>query len=210
MRETVLTLTALMIPAAACAQLDGDPDDEVPVAMLAIEAPDSASPHRGVDGPTLEPQVDDDQGCVGEVLRMTFTQTSAIATGKVECLKGGMMQFKMCIRRRLIQSAASRLWGIAWSPAGSIKKTFTEEVVGTEDCVETAKQEYQAPPPGTTFWFELTADVFCGELGTRYSYEPSLQGVKDFHSWTELFLGDNWNTLARGPMTTRICGATWP
>jgi hypothetical protein len=186
MRKTCMTLTAPILLAAAC---------------FAGTESDGAS--------TAESQIDVDQGCLGEIMPMSFTQTSARVSGRVECVNGGKLKFALCIRRRLIPSVGSQMWGLVWSPVAAAQKTIGDEIVGKEDCQETPEQEYDNPPPGTSFSLEFSADVFCGELGARYLYTPTLKSVRDFNSWNNLFLGDDFHTLARGSSATRICGATW-
>ena len=186
MRKTVMTLTAPLILAAACAQVEDGVSD------------DGLTP--GFDGEDLEPYgADEDQGCVGDIFPVHFTETTARASGTVNCLQGGRLKFKACIRRRLIQSSAGRLWGLV-RPAWKTGPALLDELRGVEDCVESPEQVYDDPP----LQMALMVDVFCGEQDTRYSYTPSIQSVESF--FPNVFLGDVWHTLAEGPSQIHKCG----
>jgi hypothetical protein len=195
MRDTVLTFTALMLLAAACAQGDLDPDRELTVTR------DDVTGEPGLADPVVEPTVgsDQDQGCIGEIFPVHFTETTAKVTGTVDCLRGGKLKFRACIHRRLIQSTAANLWSLV-RPAWTTAPALLDELRGTEDCREVPEQVYEDPP----LQMAIIVDVFCGRSQTRYSYTPSVQSVESF--FPNVFLGDVWHTLAEGPAQIHKCG----
>jgi len=175
-----------MLVVAGCVQLDGDPGD-LDASSADLRLPAAA-----------------DQACVGEiVMGPAFTPTTVTAQATFTCSRGGKLKFKMCIRRRLMQSAGTRVWNYFFHPADHIANTLAT-LVGVDDCVETPDLQYEDPPPGTTFTRALGVDVFCGDLGATYSYQPILKSVESF--WPNVFMTDNWHNLAMGSPVTHTCG----
>jgi hypothetical protein len=150
---------------------------------LFLDLADAASTHPGFQQPVAE---SDDQGCVGTNDPMTFATTTVNAHGVMECIKAGTYKASMCIRAQQHPT-----WWNWQTELG---------------CHETAKGKYDEPADGGNIKIDVTADIWCGDLGKTYEYEPHLRAVQDFNSWKNFFIGDDWHTLAQGPTADHTCG----
>jgi hypothetical protein len=190
----LLTLTMPLLLAAACAQAGVDTDDELGIAEM-------SGPGGGADDPVLEPfdGSDADQGCVGDIFPVQFTSTTARVSGTVNCLQAGRYKFRACIRRRLIQSAGAKVFGLL-KPLWVTGPALVDEIRGVQDCMEKPEQLYTDPP----LMLVVMVDVFCGRQNAKYSYTPSVQSVESF--FPNAFLGDQWHVLAEGRGQISTCG----